>query len=165
RSPPPASRPAPCTDDTVPNGRTSYRQATATTAAGGGPPSTEASAPPNPPATPPDAPQGLTATAGDGTVDLAWSAPGSDGGSPITNYKIYRGGSSNGETLLDTIGDVLSYTDTSVTNGNTYYYKVSAVNSVNEGPLSNEASATPAAPHTAPGTPRDLVATAGDATV
>src|SRR5439155_375964 len=100
-----------------------------------------------------------------GSVYLSWSAPGSDGGSPITNYKIYRGGSSNGETLLDTVGDVLSYTDTSVTNGNTYYYKVAAVNSVGDGPLSNEASATPAAPHTAPGAPRDLVATAGDASV
>src|SRR5207253_4613682 len=85
--------------------------------------------------------------------------------SPITNYKIYRGGSSNGETLLDTVGDGLSYPDTSVTNGNTSYYKVAAVNSVGDGPLANEASATPAAPHTAPGAPRDLVATAGDASV
>src|SRR5205823_3205052 len=153
------------TDTSVNNGQTYYYQVTAENSAGEGPRSNEASATPNAPATPPTPPQGLTATAGDGTVDLAWSAPGSDGGSPITNYKIYRGGSSNGETLLDTIGDVLSYTDTSVTNGNTYYYKVSAVNSVNEGPLSNEASATPAAPHTAPGAPRDLVATAGDASV
>ena len=152
-------------DITVTNGHTYYYEVVATNLIGNSDPSNEASATPNPPATPPDPPQGLTATAGDGTVDLAWSAPGSDGGSPITNYKIYRGGSSNGETLLDTIGDVLSYTDTSVTNGNTYYYKVSAVNSVNEGPLSNEASATPAAPHTAPGAPRDLVATAGDASV
>ena len=30
-----------------------------------------------------------------------------------------------------------------MSNGTTYYYKVSAVNSVNEGPLSNEVSATP----------------------
>src|SRR5207253_2885637 len=153
------------TDSSVTNGQTYYYQVTARNAVGVGPPSNEASATPNPPATPPGAPSGLSATAGDGSVSLSWSAPGSDGGSPITNYKIYRGGSSNGETLLDTVGDVLSYTDTSVTNGNTYYYKVAAVNSVGDGPLSNEASATPAAPHTAPGAPRDLVATAGDASV
>ena len=36
-----------------------------------------------------------------------------------------------------------SYTDTTAANGTTYYYKVTAVNSVGEGPASNEASATP----------------------
>ena len=36
-----------------------------------------------------------------------------------------------------------SFTDSGLTNGTTYYYKVSAVNSNGEGPLSNEASATP----------------------
>jgi hypothetical protein len=39
---------------------------------------------------------------------------------------------------------VTSYTDSAVTNGTTYYYQVSAVNSVGEGALSNERSATPA---------------------
>ena len=38
-----------------------------------------------------------------------------------------------------------SYTDSPVTNGTTYYYEVSAVNSVGEGAVSNERSATPAA--------------------
>src|SRR5439155_11098992 len=86
------------------------------------------------------------ATAGDATVTLTWSAPNSNGGSPITNYRIYRGTSSNGETLKATIGNVLTYTDTTVTNGVTYYYQVCALNNVGEGPRSNEASATPTAP-------------------
>ena len=30
----------------------------------------------------------------------------SDGGSPITGYKVYRGTSSGGETLLTTLGNV-----------------------------------------------------------
>ncbi|TLZ81258.1 MAG: fibronectin type III domain-containing protein, partial [Methanobacteriota archaeon] len=115
--------------------------------------------------TPPGAPQGLVATAGDATVTLTWSAPSSNGGSPITNYRIYRGTSSNGETLKATIGNVLTYADTTVTNGVTYYYQVSAVNNVGEGPRSNEASATPTAPATPPGAPQGLGATAGDATV
>jgi len=93
--------------------------------------------------TAPSAPQNLVATAGDGRVTLSWSAPSSDGGSAITNYRIYRRTSSTSQSLIATVGNVLSYTDTSVTNGVTYYYQVSAVNSVGEGPKSNEASATP----------------------
>jgi hypothetical protein len=38
---------------------------------------------------------------------------------------------------------VTSCTDTGLANGQTYYYKVSAVNSIGEGPQSNEASAKP----------------------
>ncbi|TME78825.1 MAG: hypothetical protein E6I45_13640, partial [Chloroflexi bacterium] len=39
-----------------------------------------------------------------------------------------------------------SYSDSAVTIGTTYYYKVSAVNSNGEGAASNEASAIPHAP-------------------
>src|SRR3989440_474235 len=152
-------------DGGLTNGVTYYYQVSAVNAAGEGPRSNEASATPTAPATPPGAPQGLVATAGDATVTLTWSAPSSNGGSPITNYKIYRGTSSNGETLKATIGNVLTYTDTTVTNGVTYYYQVSAVNNVGEGPRSNEVSATPSAPPTPPSAPQGLGATAGDATV
>ena len=81
---------------------------------------------------------------------LTWSAPASDGGATITGYKIYRGTSSGGETLLTTVGNVTSYKDTRPSNGTTYYYKVAAVNAVGEGALSNERSATPAAPRPCP---------------
>lgn len=93
----------------------------------------------------PSAPQNLVATAGNAQITLSWSAPLSDGGSAITNYNIYRGTVSGGETLLTTIGNVLTYTDTTVTNGVTYFYQVTAVNSVGESAKSNEASATPSA--------------------
>ncbi len=91
-------------------------------------------------------PTNLAATAGNAQVTLNWQAPSSNGGSSITNYKIYRGTSSNGETLLATIGIMLTYTDTAVTNGVTYYYQVSAMNAAGEGPRSSEASATPSPP-------------------
>jgi PKD repeat protein len=100
--------------------------------------------------TPPGAPTGLTASAGNAQASLSWTAPSSNGGVAITSYRVYRGTSSGSETLLTTggcsgLGVVLSCTDTGLTNGQKYYYKVSAVNSIGEGPLSNEASATPAA--------------------
>ncbi|TLZ99091.1 MAG: fibronectin type III domain-containing protein, partial [Methanobacteriota archaeon] len=84
------------------------------------------------PPTPPSAPQNLAATGGNAQVTLTWQAPASDGGSPITNYKIYRGLAPTTETLLTTVGNVLTYTDSAVTNGVTYYYQVSAVNSPGE---------------------------------
>src|SRR5437870_6288979 len=152
-------------DLTVSNGVTYYYQVSATNAVGEGPLSNEASATPNPPATAPGAPQGLGATAGDAPIALVWSPPGSDGGSPITNYKIYRGNSSGGESFFTEIGNILAYLDTGLTNGHTYYYKVSAVNAVGDGPLSNEASATPTTPATKPGAPRNLQATPGDGQV
>lgn len=96
-------------------------------------------------ASPPGAPESLTAKhkggPNSGKIQLNWVAPGSNGGAPITDYKVYRGTASNAETFLTSVGNVLTYTDTGLTKGVTYYYKVSAVNSAGEGPLSNEASA------------------------
>lgn len=96
--------------------------------------------------TEPGAPTLTAASPGNANVALLWSPPASNGGSVITNYKVYRGTTSGGETLLTTVGNVGGYIDETVTNGTTYYYKVSAVNAVGEGPLSNELSATPTAP-------------------
>src|SRR5207245_8812275 len=137
---------------------------------GEGPRSNEASAtpsapPPPPPPTPPSAPTNLVATAGNAQVGLTWQAPASNGGSPITNYEIYRGTASGGETLAATNGNPLSYSDGGLTNGVTYYYQVSAVNNAGAGPRSNDASATPTAPATPPGAPQGLSATAGPAAV
>jgi hypothetical protein len=86
-----------------------------------------------------------SASGGDGSVGLSWSAPSSDGGSAITGYKVYRGTSSGGESLLTSVGNQTSYTDTTVANGTTYFYEVAAVNSVGTGSQSNELSATPQA--------------------
>jgi PKD repeat protein len=96
----------------------------------------------------PGAPTGLTGTAGNSQVSLSWTPPASNGGENITSYHVYRGTSSGTETLLTSggcsgLGAVTSCTDTGLTPGQAYYYKVTAVNSVGEGPQSNEATATP----------------------
>ncbi|MBP2633089.1 MAG: hypothetical protein H6Q70_3717 [Firmicutes bacterium] len=85
------------------------------------------------------APTNLTATAGDSEVTLSWTAV--DG---ATSYIVKRSTTSGG-TYTTIASDVTgtSYVDTSVTNGTTYYYVVTAVNAEGESNNSNEASATP----------------------
>lgn len=90
--------------------------------------------------TPATAPQNLTATAGDQKITLNWSAPADNGGAAVTGYKIYRGMNSGGETFLIQTGNVLSYIDTGLTSGTTYYYKISAITDT-EGVQSSEVNA------------------------
>jgi hypothetical protein len=107
-------------------------------------------APPPPPPVPPGPPTLNTATAGNATVSLSWSAPSSDGGAQITGYAVYRGTASGSELFLANTGVTLTFNDTGVSNGTTYYYKVAAINSAGTGTQSNERSATPTAPPPSP---------------
>ena len=68
--------------------------------------------PSTPVTTVPDAPNLTSATAGNASVALAWSAPGNNGGSALTGYNVYRGTSSGTESLLTSLGLQTSYTDT-----------------------------------------------------
>jgi len=92
----------------------------------------------------PSSPQNLEATAGDSATDifvtLSWSAPSDSGSTALTNYKIYRGGEPGQTTLQETVGNVLTYMDTGLEVNVTYYYRVSAVNSIGEGGRSSEIS-------------------------
>lgn len=61
-----------------------------------------------------------------------------------TSYNVYRGTTSGTHgTTVATGGSGTSYTDSTITNGTSYYYVVTAVNSYGESGNSNEASATP----------------------
>lgn len=95
------------------------------------------------PLTPPSAPRSLEASAGEGLVDLTWLAPSFDYGSPVSNFRIYRGEASGDLSFLVEVDDVLAYTDSDVTVGTTYYYQVSAVTGAGEGPRSEEKEGTP----------------------
>ncbi len=93
-------------------------------------------------------PQNLSATATHGSVTLTWQAPGS--GTP-TGYKVYK----NNNPLTTTTG--LTYTDTAVTDGTTYSYKVSALYGTDESDPTASVNATPNM-----SAPTNLVATGGN---
>ena len=112
----------------------------------------------------PTAPQSLAATAGSGSVALTWAVPASNGGAAITGYNVYRGTSPGGEAASPVATNVTttSFTDTGLTNGTAYYYKVAAVNAAGTSPQSGEASATPQLVQaTVPSAPRTLTGVAG----
>ncbi len=121
------------------NGQAYYYKVSATNAAGEGPLSMEATATPR---TVPAAPMSLSAVGSGGAILLYWSPAASDGGSPVTSYRVYRGTSSGGEIYLFVVGNVTSAVDSSVARGTTYYYAVAAVNAAGEGAHSSEASAS-----------------------
>ena len=92
---------------------------------------------------PPAAPTGLSASAGNQTVSLDWS---NNGEADINGYNVYRSTTSGGTytRLNGTLLGSSNYTDNSVTNGTTYYYVVTAVDtSSNESTNSGEVSAKP----------------------
>ena len=123
-------------------------------------PSNEANATPAP--TAPAAPTALTATPGNGQVVLNWTAPTYTGGDPITGYDVYQGNRAGGEgrNPVATVGpNTTTATIASLTNGNTYYFVVEAVNLVGNSVPSNEANATPTGP---PSAPRNLAAASGN---
>ena len=148
------------------NGQIYYYKVTALNAIGESVASNEANATPSAPATAPSAPQSLQATAGNAQVSSSWTAPSSNGGSAITGYRVYRGTAPNPTVALSPdLGVVTSFLDTGRTNGQIYYYKVTALNAIGESVASNEANATPSAPASAPSAPQSLQATAGNAQV
>jgi hypothetical protein len=89
---------------------------------------------------PPPAPTNLVATAGNGQVGLSWNAS-----SGATSYNVKRSTTSGGPYTTIASPTSTSYTDTGVTNGTTYYYVVSAVNTAGESANSSQVSATPTA--------------------
>lgn len=103
--------------------------------------------------TKPDAPILELMESGDKIVSFWWTEPISDGGSPITDYKIFRSTSpvsTYSEPFATVSSKIHIYNDRSVENGVIYYYVVSAVNEIGESPISNEISATPSAIPDAP---------------
>ncbi len=125
------------------------------------------------PATTPGRPQHVNATAGNQQVALTWSAPSSDGGSPITHYQyrvrdetdnVWLPGFATGLlTVPDSdadmdLSDELSLTVTGLTNGHQYKFNIRAHNDQGGSGVA-DAAATPVG---APDAPASLTATPGN---
>jgi hypothetical protein len=90
----------------------------------------------------PAAPTGLTAGIGNGAVTLNWTAV--TGAADVLSYNVKRSTIYNGTyTAIATNVGLISFADTNVSNGTTYYYVVSAVNSLGESSDSAPASVVP----------------------
>ena len=141
------------------NGTTLYYRIQASNANGDSALSAEVSAVPVLTATAPGAPASVTAAAGDGQVTLTWGAV-----SGAEKYTIYRDTNTGVMPGTGTVlGDVSSpRVDTGVTNGNTYYYVVTAAILGTESLPSAEVYATPKTSGTTVSPPANLTATAGD---
>ncbi len=98
--------------------------------------------------TDPSVPSGLAATAGNGSVALAWTA---NSDSDLLEYEVYRSTSSSvaltaGNQLNSTQLTTNSFTDSTAVNGTAYYYVVTAVDtSGNESAAPTAVTATPTA--------------------
>jgi len=125
------------TDTGRANGTTYYYVVSAVNANGESANSREVSGTPNIP--PPGVPTGLTATAANLQVALAWNAI-----TGATSYNVKRATITGGPYAKVGSSTVATYTETGLSNGTAYYYVVSAVNAYGESGNSTEASATPA---------------------
>jgi len=93
---------------------------------------------------PPAAPTGLSATAGNASLVLSWTAPSYGGSTSITGYTIEYTPSGGSASTANTGSASTSYTLTGLTNGTAYTVRVRAVNSVGNGAYSGTAAGTPA---------------------
>ena len=139
------------------NGTTYYVRVIAVNPFGDGEPSAEADATP---ATVPGTPIGLRLERADQSVTAIW-APGDDGGSVITRYRIRWRAGDDHFTTADTgrIAGSSPYRIGSLTNGTEYFVQVKAENAVGTSGWSSSASAVAA---DTPSAPRSLVIERGD---
>jgi titin len=110
-------------------------------------------------------PTAVSATASNGAATVTWTAPASDGGSPVTDYLLER--SSDGGATWQSVADGVSTATTAnvpgLVNGTTYRFRVAAVNGAGTGAWSDPSAAV--TPMGLPGAVTGLSATPSDGRV
>src|SRR5262249_21186827 len=107
--------------------------------------SVEANATPRPGV--PLPPTGVKAIPGNAQVTLSWNASAG-----ATSYNVKPATITGGRYAIVASQNSATYTDTGLTNGTTYYYVVTAVNSAGESGNSSQVTGTPQVTSTAPPT-------------
>ena len=125
-------------DSTVTNGTKYFYKVAAVNAGGTSALSTEVSAKPQ--ASVPAAPTRLTATPGNARIKLTWTPSAG-----ATAYRVYRGTAAGQESPTPIAVGITkaTYTNSALTNGEKFFYNVTAMDADGESTRSNEASATP----------------------
>jgi len=106
----------------------------------------------------PTAPRSFTATSGNTTIALTWTAPASNGGTPITGYRVQYATSNSGPWTTHSTSPTTTRTITGLDNGTQYYVRVRAINAAGSSAWASD-STIPITTTTAPLAP---TATAGD---
>jgi titin len=114
---------------------------------------------------PPSAPSRLSYGLAGGAVVLTWSPPARDGGRPVLGYRVYRGAEAASMALVASVPDVSTYSDDLVVANETYFYAVTALNDIGEGPRTQPLMVPLNASLLLPGPPTGLRALADGTTV
>jgi titin len=109
-------------------------------------------------------PTSVVPTRGDGQVSLSWTAPTSNGGSGIIQYRVQFAAEGSDDystwsSAISTLSASTTYVVTGLTNGTSYKFRVVAVNAAGNGAYSSASSAV--TPFTASGAPTSLATTSG----
>ena len=119
------------------------------------------------PRTLPAAPGVINGTVGDQSVQLGWSAPSDNGGSPITGYKVFQ--SPGGAQVCSNVivppaaAPSTNCTVSGLTNGSNYTFTVKATNVVGDSNASSPSATF--TPRAAPTQPLNVVGAAGDQSI
>jgi hypothetical protein len=113
------------------------------------------------PRTVPSAPAAPTATRGNVSAAVSWTAP-SDGGNAISDYVVQYSSDSGSTwtTFTDGVSTTTSTTVTGLANGTAYVFQIAAVNEAGTGSYSSASSSV--TPATTPGAPTSVTATPGN---
>jgi titin len=108
----------------------------------------------------PGAPTIGSAVGGNALATVSWTAPGFDGGTPVTGYAVTPYIGAVAQTPVVFASTATTQTVTGLTNGTTYTFTVAAINVVGTG--AESAASNAVTPMTIPDAPTDAIASPGN---